>query len=61
MEYATVTLPLAGEFAASLGAVTRTPLKIFDFSIETQKIAADESLEITRTSRVAANDSLVVL
>jgi AraC family transcriptional regulator len=65
MEHATVnppgSPPFAQEFAASLGAVARAPLKTFDFSIETQKVAADESLEITRASRVAANDSLVVL
>ena len=65
MEYATVNLPdlqpLAHEFAASISAMTRTPLKTFDFSIQTQKVASDEHLEITRTSRVTANDGLVVL
>src|SRR5512141_2534723 len=65
MEYATVnppdSPPFAREFAASVNAITRTPLKTFDFSIETQKVAVDEHLEITRTSRMAANDSLVVL
>src|SRR5664279_5329508 len=65
MEYATVKVPgsqpLAREFAASISAITRTPLKTFDFSIQAQKVAVDEHLEITRTSRVAANDSLVVL
>jgi AraC family transcriptional regulator len=65
MEYASIkspgSPPFAREFAASLSAVARAPLKTFDFSIETQKVAADEYLEITRTSRVAANDSLGVL
>jgi AraC family transcriptional regulator len=65
VEYATVdpadSLPFAREFAASVSAAARTPLKTFDFSVETQKVAVDEHLELSKTSRVAANDSLVVL
>ena len=65
MDHATVvpsdSLPFAREFAASVSVVARTPLKTFVFSIQTQKVAAEEYLEITKTSRVTANDSLVVL
>jgi AraC family transcriptional regulator len=65
VEYATVnspeSVPFAREFAASVNAVARIPLKTFDFSIASQKVAVDEYLEVTKTSRLAAHDNLVVL
>ena len=65
MQYATQTpsglLAFAQELAASATIVTRTPLKTFGFSIEAQKLDAGERLDITKTSRLVANDGLVVL
>ena len=53
--------PFAQEFAISVSAAARTPLKTFEFSIEVQKVAAGRRLDIARPSRLAGNDGLVVL
>ena len=65
MEFATdsrsSSFSFAQEFAASVIAVARTPLKTFVFSIDAQKVAAGKHFDITKASRLVANDGLVVL
>lgn len=65
MEHATEMTPsppaFALEFAARVTAVTHTPVRTFEFTLGTQKISADKRLDITKTSRLVANEGLAVL